>query len=152
MARIPYMRKVRNRSLERTRHSNVTLEWLHAQALRLVTTVNSVYQRLLLGETAQQVSDTVGTYPSNTVLPTITGSPVVGTQLSTSNGTWIGTGPLTYTYQWLVDNSAIAGATQQTYTPTEGDVGLKVSCRVTATGLLGTASVVTLQTAVVTAE
>lgn len=38
--------------------------------------------------------------PTNTVLPMLSGTPQVGKTLSISTGSWTGTQPITYTYQW----------------------------------------------------
>lgn len=38
--------------------------------------------------------------PSNTVLPTISGTATVGQMLTAATGTWSGTTPITYTYAW----------------------------------------------------
>jgi hypothetical protein len=70
----------------------------------------------------------------NTVLPAITGSAAVGSQLTASTGTWTDADndDLSYSYQWLADNSAITGATSTTYTLTESELGKAIKVRVTA--------------------
>ena len=45
-----------------------------------------------------------GTAPSNTALPVLSGKAVDGQLLETTNGTWSGTTPITYTYQWQACN------------------------------------------------
>src|SRR3954451_20020877 len=40
--------------------------------------------------------------PKNTTPPSISGKAQVGQTLSGSNGTWSGTTPLTYAYQWRI--------------------------------------------------
>jgi len=44
-----------------------------------------------------------GTAPVFTVLPSITGNNYVGQVLSTTNGAWVGTAPITFTYEWKRD-------------------------------------------------
>ena len=44
-------------------------------------------------------------------------------------------------YQWLLDGDPIAGQTAETYTPTVGDLGHRLSCKVTATYTLFPATV-----------
>ena len=96
--------------------------------------------------------------PVNSVLPAVSGVPVVGHTLTTSTGTWSGT-PTSYTYQWIRYTSAgallgnIAGATAGSYVLTATDATLKVQAQVTAingdgptvavsslTGVIGVAS------------
>jgi hypothetical protein len=78
----------------------------------------------------------------NTGVPTLSStSPVIGTTLSvSSNGTW-SNGPLAYGYQWEdctgSQCTAIAGATNHTYTPQVSDAGYTLVAQVTATNAGG---------------
>lgn len=97
------------------------------------------------------------TPPANTALPTISGSPVVGATLTASNGTWEGTAPITYAYQWLRCNSSGSNCsshskgTNQTLTVVSGDLNNTIRVRVTATNGGGSAQAQSAQTAVITA-
>ena len=77
--------------------------------------------------------------PVNTVPPSVTGTPADGGTLTADPGTWTGTLPITYEYQWqrcTDDGTACAdipGATGATYTPTGADVGHPIVVVVTAT-------------------
>lgn len=81
-----------------------------------------------------------GEPPVNTIAPVVSGSGVVGQTLTTTNGTWSGTLPITYTYQWLRNSLPISGATSQTYLLVYADRGANVICVVTATNVDGSAS------------
>ena len=48
-----------------------------------------------------------------------------------------GSPPITYTNQWHLNGLAIAGATQDTFTVREGDLGKRVTCVTTATDVFG---------------
>ena len=76
---------------------------------------------------------------TNTGLPTLTGSGVVGTTLATSNGTWNGS-PDTFSYQWRSGGADVPGATAPTYVVRPGDVGNLIQCYVTATNGTSTSS------------
>ena len=89
--------------------------------------------------------------PVNTVAPVISGNTPVGSVLTTTNGTWTGDAPITYTYTWRADGVSIPGATSQTYTTVTGDVGKSIVCRVTAANVAGTANA-TSNAIVVTAQ
>ena len=78
--------------------------------------------------------------PSNTVAPVISGSSDIGSVLSTTDGTWSGTIPITYTYQWKRNGVSILGATASTYTLVVADYNLPITCEVTATNIAGSAS------------
>ena len=59
------------------------------------------------------VKEVLGTVPTPSVLPSISGTTVVGQTLTLANGTW--SGSPTFTRQWLRDGVAISGATASTY-------------------------------------
>jgi hypothetical protein len=67
-------------------------------------------------------------------------SPQVGKTMTTTNGTWGGTQPFTFTYQWFRDSTAVAGATGSSYTVTSADVGHHLSVGVQATNSAGKAT------------
>jgi hypothetical protein len=87
-----------------------------------------------------------GILPTNTMLPSISGLLKVGQLLSASNGTWSGTTPITYTYQWQLCNllgsdcSNIAKATSSSFLLGLLDVGLPLRVAVTATNVAGSTS------------
>jgi hypothetical protein len=73
--------------------------------------------------------------PVNTVLPVVTGQPIQGSVLSTTNGTWTG-GP-TFTYQWLRNGTNRPASTASSILLTAQDVGAMISCGVIATNASG---------------
>jgi hypothetical protein len=75
--------------------------------------------------------------PVNTVAPVLSGTPALGQVLSCSQGTWSGSLPQTFAYQWLRDSTPIAGATSAGYTVTTADQGHQLSCQLTASNLAG---------------
>ena len=83
--------------------------------------------------------------PKNTSLPSISGTPLDGSSLTSSTGTWSGTSP-TYSYQWQLCNSAgtsckeISGAVGSTLALVSADVGSTVRMVVTATNSAGSTS------------
>ena len=95
--------------------------------------------------------------PQNTAPPTISGQAVEGQALTTTQGTWSGDQPITYTYQWQrCDQSGlncanIAGATNQSYTLVAADVGRTIRSAVTATNTSGSATAFSAPTAPVQA-
>jgi hypothetical protein len=106
----------------------------------------------------QTISVTVATPPSNTVVPTISGSAEDGQTLTASSGTWSGTTPMSYTYQWEdCDTNGtncmnISGATTASYTIADSDVGSTIRVQVTASNAAGTAQALSAATAVVTGQ
>jgi len=89
--------------------------------------------------------------PVNTVLPLISGTAQVGQTLSTTTGTWTGTTPITYTYQWKRAGVPITGAYASTYIAVTADIGSALTVTVTATSADGSASATSLPTAAVIA-
>lgn len=98
-----------------------------------------------------------GSAPSNTGAPAIGGTAQAGQVLTVSTGTWTGTTPIAYAYQWLHCDSTgaacagIPGATGSTYTLGSGDVGFALRASVTATNPYGSATVTSGATAAVAA-
>ena len=95
---------------------------------------------------------TGGEAPVNLTAPVVSGTGVVGQTLTTTNGTWSGTLPFTYTYQWQRNGSPISGATSSTYVLVSADAGANVSCVVTATNSKGSASASSNAIAVISFE
>lgn len=77
------------------------------------------------------------TPPANTVAPVASGTARVGQTLSVTDGTWTGTAPITYTYQWRRDGVNIGSATNSTYVLVTADLGTAIDCNVTATNAAG---------------
>lgn len=85
---------------------------------------------------------TVITAPVNTVAPVISGDLPFGSVLTSTTGTWTGTPTITYSYQWKADGATIVGETANTYTTIEADIGVSITCLVTASNSGGSASAV----------
>ena len=92
--------------------------------------------------------------------PEISGNAVEGQTLTTSNGTWTGSEPMTFEYRWLrcdatgggvngVDCTTIPGETRQSYVLSSADVGHTIRSRVVATNADGTESANSNPTSVV---
>src|SRR5579862_426034 len=85
--------------------------------------------------------------PNNTAPPTISGTASEGQTLTATTGTWSGTEPITYSYQWLrCDTSGanctnIVAATAQTYTLKNVDSGSTIIVRVGAKNTDGAGAV-----------
>ncbi|MBJ7355045.1 MAG: thrombospondin type 3 repeat-containing protein [Thermoleophilaceae bacterium] len=95
--------------------------------------------------------------PSNTGLPTVSGSLVVGQSVSTSNGTWTPGSGVGFTYEWLrcTDNvsalscTTIPAQTAASYTLVAGDLGTYIRSKVTGTNVTGAASATSNASAIV---
>jgi Ca2+-binding RTX toxin-like protein len=92
--------------------------------------------------------------PRGSITPPITGSNVVGQTLTVGNGTFTGTAPFSYSYQWrrcdapgtLPSCVPIAGARSATYTLTQADLGSTIRAYVTATNVVGSDTLITNHT------
>ena len=97
--------------------------------------------------TSNQTAVVAAAPPVNTVLPVISGTRDGRSDADRStNGTWTGTAPITYTYQWRRCNASgascanIAGATAATYALVGADVGTTIRVVVTGTNTAGNSS------------
>jgi hypothetical protein len=92
--------------------------------------------------------------PTNTTLPSITGTAQEGQTLTSETGTWTGS-PTGYGYQWLRCDTGggncgpIVGAGRASYGVTSGDVGSTLRIQVVATNASGSATAVSDATGVV---
>ncbi|GBE24402.1 endoglucanase precursor [bacterium BMS3Bbin02] len=93
--------------------------------------------------------------PVGTSIVTVTGTPVVGATLTGANGTWSGTEPITYTYQWSrcppVDPNCtnIPVATNLAYTVVPADIGFHMVLEVLATNIAGSTRAFSVETDIV---
>lgn len=84
--------------------------------------------------------------PSSSVLPTVAGTIQQGKQLAGSSGNWMGSGTISYGYQWYRCDAAgarcssVSGATKATYTLVARDVGQTLGFAVRATDATGTST------------
>ena len=93
--------------------------------------------------------------PSNTSPPTISGTAQEGQTLKADPGTWSGSTPIDYSYQWRrcgtggASCSNISGATDNIYTVSAADVGHRLRVLVTAVNNDGASTAQSAATAVV---
>lgn len=108
--------------------------------------------------TAQATTGVIGArlvVPNNTIPPSLSGTAREGQALTANPGTWSGTQPISFTFQWQRcdangGNCAdIAGATARSYALTAADVGRSVRAVVRARNLGGTRSLATPPSSVV---
>jgi hypothetical protein len=83
--------------------------------------------------------------PVNLSPPAVTGTAVAGQTLQCAPGVWSGDGTLAYSYQWLRDGQAIAGATSTSYATASVDAAHTLACQVTVVSGYGEAVAVSGQ-------
>jgi hypothetical protein len=99
--------------------------------------------------------------PKNTAEPVVSGSTYVGQTLTGTNGSWSGTAPISFSYQWVrcpSDGGAsdgsncpgISGATNTTYKLQTDDVGKRLRLRVKASNSAGSRVAASNATATIT--
>lgn len=74
---------------------------------------------------------------SNSSVPVISGTASVGETLTATAGAWLGSGPISATYQWQSEGVDIEGETGSTYVVGSGESGNDITVVVTATGNTG---------------
>lgn len=95
--------------------------------------------------------------PRNSALPKIKGQADVGTKLTVSHGSWTGSSPITYKYQWNRCSGndrnckAIKGATRNSFTPGKKYIGKRLKVAVTASNSAGETTVTSKASKVVSA-
>jgi hypothetical protein len=115
----------------------------------VITVTNSVGSGIA---TTTQTGMVMLAPPVNTVVPAITGSPVVAQVLTSSTGTW-NNEPTSYSYQWEDCNTSgaecanISGANTSSYTVASTDVGHTIRVVVTATNSTGSTNATSTATA-----
>ena len=122
-----------------------------------VTASNSDGSAQVLSEPSGTVAS-IGSAPANTRQPDPIGIAQEGQSLHADEGSWNGTAPITFAYQWergTAQNTGftkIAGATSRSYHLTSADVGFKLRVQVTATNAAGQGSALSNLTDVVVAR
>jgi hypothetical protein len=127
--------------------------------LRVVVTAKNSAGSATATSAATDVALAAGAAPVNTSLPTITGTVQDNSTLTASAGSWTGTAPLTYTYDWRRCDADGNGcntsvtrsrttATTAAYRVTSSDTGHRLRVVVTATNAVGTAAATSAPTAV----
>jgi hypothetical protein len=103
-------------------------------------------------------SSTSSTAPAVSSPPAITGTAQQGQTLTASTGTWSGTTPLAYAYQWQRCDSSgascapISGASNASYLLASADVASTIRVSVTASNSAGSATASSVPTSVVTTQ
>ena len=119
-----------------------------------VTASNSFGQATAVSEPSELIA---GNAPVNSFRPSISGNERAGSSLSASPGSWTGSAPITYTYEWRRCNAAgascaaISGSTSSSYIVQNGDVGARIMVAVTARNSAGTATALSDVTDVIAA-
>jgi len=121
-------------------------------AIRVVVGARNAFGTATAASTPTAVVP-VGT-PTNTSLPTISGTPQVGQTLTAGTGSWTGN-PTSFSFQWRRCDAGgtscvdISGATSGTYVLDSADLGSTLRVAVTARNSVGEATAVSAPTSIV---
>jgi hypothetical protein len=113
---------------------------------------------LLLAGSAGAAGARQAVAPTNTALPTITGTTTVGQVLTANTGSWSGTNPITFTYAWRQCDAVggnckgVAMNNKSTYTLVAAQGGNTMRVEVTATNGDGASAATSAATAVIAKE
>jgi hypothetical protein len=100
----------------------------------------------MAGATSPETQAILGILPTNTLLPNISGLLQDGGLLGVATGSWSGTQPISYAYQWQVCNALgqaceeLKGATGSTLGLDASEIGKTLAVVVTATNAAGSTS------------
>lgn len=150
----------------RRRRLAVRAAWSGVRPPTIALLAPALTLALALATTAGVAQAEEITPPVNTAAPTISregeeGAPTPAVEegrLTASTGSWSGTAPITYTYQWLSCTpegegcAAIEGATGSTFTPTASYLGRALEVEVTASNAAGSSPPATARTSEVRAS
>jgi hypothetical protein len=126
-------------------------------ARRIIVVAATALALAILAAAGIAATNGTSVVPSNTQPPVVSGTPEVGNVLTTTDGSWNGTTPFTFTHQWRrCDKTGggcanISGATQSSYKLQGADGGHSLRAVVTAKNSDGTDSATSVPTAVVPA-
>jgi hypothetical protein len=118
-----------------------------------VTAKNAAGSDTAKSDPTQEIAGKAGA-PQATSPPVITGTPTVGQELSTTNGNWNGSKPITYSISWQRCNTAVTDCTDlgksgPTYTLVAGDAGHRMRTKLKASNSDGQSSALSVPTAIV---
>ncbi len=104
---------------------------------------------------ASNPTETVVGPPVNTSLPVVIGTTLVGSVLTANPGTWTGRQSISFSYRWLRCNTqggecASTDLTSRTYRLTSADLNRKMRFNVTARNSVGSTTVLSSESAIVT--
>jgi hypothetical protein len=111
------------------------------------TNASGVAKQAAYSDTTPAIADATAGLPTNTVIPTILGTPRSGEFLSTDNGSWDNLdSSSSYAYEWLACDAigyncaSISGANSQDYQLTDAEVGSTIRVIVYAENSVGFAA------------
>ena len=124
--------------------------------LRATVTARNVVGSASIASNLTATVVATGSAPTAHRQPDVHGSAQVGQTVTVDNGSWYGTTPITFGYQWQRCTtsgtcSEISGATKSSYVPAGTDVGYRLRAIVTAKNSVGSDSVASNLTAAVVA-